>query len=267
MSERRPPSAALVPAPDRAAAGRVPAPLRYRPIAASMFQGPLAERWPVIATLTAGVAGVVATPLVLVASPFWFHLVVVGLLGSSTALALELAAPLWWRARLWRVPSAVGAPLDGQTVRMRGTVQAQTSTFDVPGGATPGVYARTRYFPFVPAIGRPIAGQDETRGVPFQVHCDDGRVVRIDPYEVRLLNGYSRPRRMSAEACHAMGVPTHAGEPRVYREAVLRPGDRIELVGRLERQVTPDGDAAPGRGVPTELWMRPALPGGVWIRR
>ena len=169
MSERRPTSAALAPAPERVAAGRVPAPLRYRPIAASMFQGPLAERWPVIATLTAGVAGVVATPLVLIASPFWFQLVVVGLLGSSTALALELAAPLWWRARLWRVPSAVGAPLDGQTVRVRGTVQSQTSTFDVPGGATPGVYARTRYFPFVPAIGTPIAGQDETRGVSFQV--------------------------------------------------------------------------------------------------
>jgi hypothetical protein len=267
MSERRPTSAALVPAPERVAAGRVPAPLRYRPIAASMFQGPLAERWEVIATLTAGMAGVVAMPLVLFATPFWFQIAGVGLLAGSTIAALELAPPLWWRARLLRVPSALGAPLSGQTVRLRGTIQPQASAFDMPGGLSRVVYARTRYFPVVPAIGTPIAGQEEIRGVPFQVQSDDGRVVRIDPYDVRLLNRHSRLKRMSAEACHAMGVPTLAGEPRLYRQAVLRPGDRVELVGRLERKVTPQGDAAPGRGVPTELWMRPALPGGVWIRR
>jgi hypothetical protein len=273
MSERRPTSAALVPAPDRAVAARIPAPLWYRPIAASAFQRPPSQRWLAIGVWAVGSIGVVTAGL-LVPWPVSLLLVgvglpgMVGLLATSTMLlALEQAVPLWRRARMWVAPLMTGAALNGQTVRFRGTIQPQASAFEVPGGGTPGVFACTHYFPVIPRIGTPIAGQEEIRGVPFQVQSDDGRVVRIDPYEVRLLNRHSRLKRMSAEACHAMGVPTHAGEPRLYGEAVLRPGDRVELVGRLERKVTPDGAAAPGRGVPTELWMRPALPGGVWIRR
>jgi len=45
------------------------------------------------------------------------------------------------------------------------------------------------------------------------------------------------------------------------------PGDKLEVVGRLHRQVAPEGQSAPGRGVPFVLVAGPAWDGSVWVRR
>jgi hypothetical protein len=58
-----------------------------------------------------------------------------------------------------------------------------------------------------------------------------------------------------------------AGKGRRYQQTALRVGDPVEIVGRFAREVSPTGTAAPGRGVPTDLVVRPAWQSGVWIRR
>ncbi len=155
----------------------------------------------------------------------------------------------------------------GDAVHVVGTIEADEHAFAVPGGGSPAVYARTRYGRVASGFDVVINGHEEIRGVPFRVQIEKAVFVRIDPCDVRIADGDLRVHRLGLLDCRAMGLPTHNQKPRRYQQDVLRAGDCVVLVGRLERQVTPDGAAAPGRGVPTELWMRPALPGGVWIRR
>jgi hypothetical protein len=88
---------------------------------------------------------------------------------------------------------------------------------------------------------------DETRGIDFLIKADIGE-VRVAVRHAVLVNELPMPRR---------GPHLGAGAGR-FAEVSVGPWDRVEVVGLLEHEVTPEGEpTAPGRGVPT----RPALRG------
>ncbi len=101
----------------------------------------------------------------------------------------------------------------------------------------------------------------------FQIVLPTGASVHVEPTDVRLLEGDEVVPEVGTSVRWALGAPW-AREARapLYRSS-LAPGDRVEAVGELVRRVDVEGQAAPGRGVPMVHLIRPAWPGGVWIRR
>jgi hypothetical protein len=267
MSERRATSAALVPAPERRlGAFAIPAPLVSRPISSPLIRLPDRDQsWHL--TDTAVRLGVtLAIPFLGVKISGVAAVALGSVFLASSFLLYRVAIPAW---RRWRSPPLARSPYvaTGAAVQVVGTIEADEYAFAVPGGGSPAVYARTRYRRVASGFDVVIKGHEEIRGVPFRVQIEKAVFVRIDPFDVRIADRDPRVHRLGLLDCRAMGLPTHNEKPRRYQQDILRAGDRVVLIGRLERQVTPDGAAAPGRGVPTQLWMRPALPGGVWIRR
>jgi hypothetical protein len=130
--------------------------------------------------------------------------------------------------------------------------------------------------PTVPALfsGRPavlfrnrIEDADEVRGIDFTLVLDSGQSVKVRVFDALLLD---RPRRIrTPAACGPVSVQQSDGKPMrlqsdltdpprlLYRvreprryESSIGPGDRVEVWGLLKQEAAPDGQAAPGRGVP-----------------
>jgi len=259
--------AALVRAPERRlGAFAIPAPLVSRPTPSPLIQLPDRAQSGHLIDTAVRLGFTLALPFVSFKISGVAAVVVGSALFASPFLLYRVAIPAWQR---WRMPPRARAPYvaTGDAVQVVGTIEADEHAFAVPGGGSPAVYARTRYRRVASGFDVVINGHEETRGVPFRVQIENDVFVRVDPFDVLIVDRDPRVHRLGLLDCRAMGLPTHNEKPRRYQQDVLRAGDSVGLIGRLERQVTPDGAAAPGRGTPTELWLRPAWPGGVWIRR
>jgi hypothetical protein len=151
--------------------------------------------------------------------------------------------------------------------RVAGVVRVVDDPFTVPGARRPLVYARTRY-PMAGSDGwRTTRGREDVRGVRFQIVLSTGAAVHLEPAEVRLLEGDELVPEVGTSVRWALGAPWAREARAPLHRSSLAPGDRVEAVGELVRRVDVEGQAAPGRGVPMVHLIRPAWPGGVWIRR
>ena len=211
-----------------------------------------------------------------------------GLYGSDLLLAAGLSLPaftllvpilavLWlppylvpWSRRLrmrrQRAWDGAGEPPPGP-MRMTGVVRALDDVFSVPGSSRPVVYARTRYAQAGSEGERTTRGREDLRGVRFQIVLPTGATVQVEPQDVRLLEGDALVPEVGTSVRWALGAAWARDSRASLHRSSLRPGDRVEAVGELARAVDVGGQAAPGRGVPMVYLLRPALPGGVWIRK
>ena len=194
-------------------------------------------------------------------------------LGMAVAIAM---APYWaflrlmpWmrRRRLRATQSWSGHDEPpAEPVLIVGTILPEAPPFAAVGTQRMVVYERTHYLRTrtFTVVSDPWV---EIRGVPFRVSGDDGVAVIVNPLDVRLLEPDDWTFTLPEQACRARGMMTFRSRGRKYQQSVLQPGDRVELVGRLERRIAPGGSSAPGRGIPMELTVRPVWKGGIWIRR
>jgi hypothetical protein len=214
--------------------------------------------------------------------------VMLGLYGSDLLLAAGVSLPafslllpilvaLWlppylvpWsrRRRMRRLPvwdGAGEAPVGG--ARMTGVVRALDGAFAVPGSARPVVYACTRYAQAGSEGERTTRGREDVRGVRFEIVLPTGATVHVDPKDVRLLDGEVLVPEVGTSVRWALGAAWARDSRAPLHRSSLAPGDQVEVVGELARAVDIGGQAAPGRGVPMVYSLRPALPGGVWVRK
>lgn len=200
-----------------------------------------------------------------------------GLSLPAYSLLVPILAVLWlppylvpWsrRLRMRRVPAWDGA---GEApvgpARMTGVVRALDDPFSVPGAARPVVYARTRYAQAGSEGERTTRGREDLRGVRFQIVLSTGASVHLEPQDVRLLDGDVLVPEVGTSVRWALGAAWSRDSRAPIHRSSLRPGDHVVAVGELARAVDIGGQAAPGRGVPMVYRLRPALPGGVWMRR
>jgi hypothetical protein len=181
-------------------------------------------------------------------------------------------APLvrkWGRRRRMRLcPIWDGAALPSTSVvRIRGRVQGIGEAFQPPGESQPVIFAHTE-FPQPTGVGRrTVRFREDVRGVFLQIHLATGASVRIAPEAVRLVDGEKSVPEVGDGIRYQLGAPWAGLLRGRLRRSILRAGDLVEAVGKLEREVGVEGVAAPGRGVPMIQWLVPAWKGGVWIRR
>jgi hypothetical protein len=206
-------------------------------------------------------------------------------IGALDGLALELTALAMlavltvgvfygtgWlgRRRLRRLcstpPARASDPLlqqpAGEAARVSGVISAGP-TFPSLFRAQPSVLARSK-----------VGSADEMRGIDFTVILDDGARVLIAARGGYLLDTpaaldrppacgpvYSeRPQGKEHFGRIASGLhwdaPWRSRLPRRLRETSVGPGDRVEVMGVLEREVSPDGVAGGGRSMPMRLTLR-----------
>jgi hypothetical protein len=197
---------------------------------------------------------------------YGLHFHTVGLLVATASTGLMTAmlslgpGRSFRRARRLLVASEPVHALDGvppgRPVRLTGVV-AEQPTVPALFSGRPAVLFRNR-----------IEDADEVRGIDFTLVLDSGQSVKVRVFDALLLD---RPRRIRAPAaCGPVSVQQSDGskpmrlqsdvtaspplryrvqEPRRY-ESSIGPGDRVEVWGLLKQETAPDGQAAPGRGVP-----------------
>jgi hypothetical protein len=148
-----------------------------------------------------------------------------------------------------------------------GVVRGLGDPFTPPGETRPVVYAQTHFQQATPD-GRP-AGQDrvDVRGLFLELELSPDVTVRVAPEAVRLIGGESTVPELGPELRWKLGAPWSGWWQGRLRRGILCPGDKVEAVGSVAREVSAAGAAAPGRGVPMIQWLVPAWKGGVWIRR
>ncbi|HEY0709796.1 MAG TPA: hypothetical protein VGG33_23485 [Polyangia bacterium] len=92
----------------------------------------------------------------------------------------------------------------------------------------------------------------DVRGVRFRVRLADGSAVRVNHERLSVVGRRSRLANVPPQLRETLGVFTPV--LRWLREHLhqqrIRPGDRVEVMGRLDVAPSPDGEAAPGRGTP-----------------
>jgi hypothetical protein len=194
----------------------------------------------------------------------------IALLASVFAAAaiIEFVPRLWRRWRFRRCPAwdGVGPPPAG-AVRVIGRVRAVGEPFLLPGETRPVIYARTS-FTEGKADGKPgKVDREDVRGVTLAIDLPAQISVRIAPEAVRLLDKESAVPEVGRWARSQLGAAWLGRSKGKLRRRSLREGDRVEAVGELVRDVSVDGAASPGRGVPMLHWLVPAWKGGVWIRQ
>jgi hypothetical protein len=173
-------------------------------------------------------------------------------------IMLAIASGVWrsaaqrraWSSAVARMPACRGADLvEGRQVKLVGVVEAaQTIAAPLTGRPCVGWTIRA----VVAAGGAVHAGVRRSGACDFVVRDDEG--VRVPVRGVR------------AALCVANGEPISAAREDgvVQRESLLRPGDRVAIVGLVRRELDPGGVAmyrdAPTRlvldGIP--LWILPA---------
>jgi hypothetical protein len=171
------------------------------------------------------------------------------------------------RQRARDLPALSDQPA-GQLLRLVGTVSPQPTVPALFSG-TPAVLFRNR-----------IGQADETRGIDFEVKLDSGERLKVSVRDAFLLDPPRRylgppvcgpvsndpatrdsPGRLRSDLFTMPRWWYRRFEPRLH-ETHVAPGDRIELCGLLDHEAAPDGQAAPGRGVP----LRPVLRAGPGAR-
>jgi hypothetical protein len=198
------------------------------------------------------------------------------LLAAAGAAAGLRDAPLWvrrWRlrGRLLRAPLVdnLTAPVPRGLVRLTGTIEQTPEAFAAPATGHLAVYARSLYWQAT-RDGHPSnTAREDVRAVPFRLRLDDGATVRIEPLLIELLDRPRRVRSVPAEVRAALGAASRgvlSGRPK-FDQVVLAPGDRIEAFGSLTTDVSPAGEAAPGRGTPVVHTLEPGADLRILVRR
>jgi hypothetical protein len=171
-------------------------------------------------------------------------------------------------ARLGFGPFLMRRRLMGRSAdRLRGTVEVAELSFPAPGTGDPAVLARTIFAP-AGRGGRPKPGyHEDVRGVPFLLRFPDGRVARVDPTSLHLLEPMGRLPWLSEKARRALGAPLRGWFRQSVLQTALHPGDELEVLGRLVSEVDQSGTGAPARGVPLATFLRPRTGTVIWARR
>jgi hypothetical protein len=196
-----------------------------------------------------------------------------GLLSAGRGLGSGIATFLR-RLSLAGRPPLHGLPADlgssAGPVRLRGEVEVIVPGFESPGSKQPVVFARSLFLN-QPRPGHPRSLSDEMRGVDFRLRLPSGERVEVAAADVRLDARPARIPRPNLEELHRRGgdmdpplLAGLGGLAGLVREANLRPGDTVEALGVLVRQVNPGGDAVTGRGTPLVTRLVPG-PGERWL--
>ena len=187
------------------------------------------------------------------------------------ALVVERFPALWRRWRMRRCPPWDGGLGAGQpprgAVRVTGRVRAVGQPFMLPGETRPVLFGHTRYAQARSDGTRGKFQRVDVRGLTLEIALPEGAVVRVAPDDVRLLEGERVVPEVGIETRRRLGAAWEGWLKGKLRRSSLREGDRVEAVGELVRDVSVEGTAAPGRGVPMVQWLVPAWPDGVWIRK
>ncbi len=152
-------------------------------------------------------------------------------------------------------------------VRLVGIIEAVGTPFVLPETAGPLVYARTRFHEVPQSKWASAPAVEDVRGVLFQVRVSEQTAVRLPPELLRPLDEPVELWGKGDEHHRALGVGWPGQRLGPITRVAFAPGDKLEVVGRLYRQVAPEGQSAPGRGVPFVLVAGPAWDGSVWVRR
>jgi hypothetical protein len=139
--------------------------------------------------------------------------------------------------------------------------------FVLPETAGPLVYARTRFHEVPQSKWASAPAVEDVRGVPFQVRVSEQTAVRLAPELLRPLDEPVELWGKGDEHHRALGMDWPGQRLGPITRVAFAPGDKLEVVGRLHRQVAPEGQSAPGRGVPFVFVAAPAWDGSVWVRR
>jgi hypothetical protein len=177
-------------------------------------------------------------------------------LGAGGAALVRLSARLvnWQLRRLAAlhvsVASLRGSP-PGSLVRVVGTVRA-------PEPFTSAVTGKPAVLAHYEARGE-SEHRHHVRGIDFLLDIDDSEPVRV---AVKKAYFDGRPGEETDTAADPAVVPLHGAGRITYREARIAPGDRVEAVGVLVREVDPTASAGPGRAPPLRLVIQggPRLP-------
>jgi hypothetical protein len=180
----------------------------------------------------------------------------IGFLAAAAAGLARFSARIvrWQLRRLAAlhvtVASLRGSP-PGSLVRVVGTVRGEAA-FTAAVSGEPAVLA---HYEVRPEEG---TGSHQVRGVDFFLDVDGSEAVRIS-----VKDAYFDDRHTLETADPAIfDVIGRTGTAAQYREARLAPGDRVEAVGVLVREVDPSLPAGPGRapGLRVVLQASPRLP-------
>jgi hypothetical protein len=184
---------------------------------------------------------------------FWvsFKGAKVGYLAVAGAGLARLSGRLvGWQLRRLAEAHATVASLrgarDGALVRVVGKVLAAESF-------TAAVSGRPAVLCHYEVRGGGMAAWHHVRGIDFLLEIDDGEPLLISVREAFLEDG---PDTVSQQPAHPSVLGARTGANVVYREARLGPGDRIEALGVLSRQIDPTLSAGPERAPPLRLVVR-----------
>lgn len=197
---------------------------------------------------------------------------------ASVSMLLGLRANRGHRRFKRRLRDVVPLPVvDGgahdprRLVKLEGTV--------APGPTIPSLFGG------VPCVlSRNAQGwADELRGLDFTLLLDDGQRVAVSARDAHLMNPpvaitgppacgpvtasrdlIEGPVRLISTLHHQ---PTTWPRPRRPREVTVAPGDRVEVTGFLNQEVSPDGTAAPGRQTPLRPILRSGPDAPLLVRR
>ncbi len=191
---------------------------------------------------------------------------------SAPVCVLSLSARTLLRRlqlrRLRRIaPWHPGQPSSAYRARVVGRIEPAASILAATGSRTPSVYCRVIYYE-ARSNGKPShVMREDVRGVPFHVRLETGEALRIDPAAIHLLESPTRlEREVDPLVLRALGAATRGRGARMY-ETTLAPGDRIEAIGRIVREVSPSGTSGPGCGTAMVSTLEPADGGRILIWR
>jgi hypothetical protein len=198
----------------------------------------------------------------------WGPLAGAALAGGLSLLPVQLGR--WQRRRrLARQPltTRIAEVPDGTLVRLTGIIEPERTAFPALGSGVPAVFART-VFVLSDGSGGGPGMREDVRGVPFHLRLADGTRVRLDPASMHSVDVPAPVGGVPLDLLKALS----AARPRrlrrrTFRQVVLSPGDRIEVLGCLVRGVHPEGQATPGRGVPLAFTLTAGQDGRVNVRK
>jgi hypothetical protein len=175
----------------------------------------------------------------------------IGYLAVAGAGLARLSGRLFgWQLRRVAAAHATSASLrearDGALVRVVGRVLA-TEPFTAALSGRPAVLCHYE------VRGGGVAAQHEVRGIDFLLEIDEGEPLLVSVREAFLED---RPGKITAEPADASVLGARVGDGVEYREARLSPGDRIEALGVLTRQIDPTLSGGPERAPPLRMVVR-----------
>jgi hypothetical protein len=197
--------------------------------------------------------------------------VVCGVVGGGMASLLLYGGRALRRWRLRRVPLIEDPRTtpSGTAARLRGTVEPARASFQAPGSGQEVVFARTLFWQAREQGRARLIAREDVRGLPFDLRLPNGTAVRIEPSSLQLISRARQVRGVPEQVRRALGASLRGrlfGREALFRQAVIAPGDTIEVVGQLVSHVSPAGEAAPGRGTPVVYELAPGRDLRIWVR-